>query len=95
MRRFLDEHHEFFTYGLDSPQDRNLSLAKIQKSALRGWVLTTLPFVSMSYELSLSNVLIGYAVLFFGGLCLAYSWYGLRCMKLLGLECYAKQPTSN
>jgi len=52
-----------------------------------------LPIITFGFGLDFWSVAVGSAVLFFGGLMFAYSWYGLRCFRILGLDVYAKPLT--
>lgn len=93
LRGFLEEHYTFFTERAFGETQREASRKAIQEAGSRGWIMTGLSIFSLSFDLTLQDLAVSCGVLFFGGLMLAYSWYGLRCLRLLGLESYAKQGT--
>jgi hypothetical protein len=90
QRRFLQDRYSFFTERAFSQTRTEVRRETIQEAGTRGWVMTGLPVFTLSFGLTYTSVLTSCAVLFFGGLMFAYSWYGLRCLRMLGLDVYAK-----
>ena len=98
MRHFLRSHHKFFAsravgfWGHRVVSQRDATRKMIKQAGLRGWIFfaPTL-FNSWAGSNGYPACLLSIAMLFFGGLMFAYSWYGLRCLRLLGLDSYAEQ----
>jgi hypothetical protein len=93
MKRFLGSHRPFFI-RLASVDDRtNITKQMMKKAGARGWAFASLPAIDIMYSLHGTHwnywtFLIITPMLFFGGLFFAYSWYGIRCLRLLGLDSY-------
>lgn len=91
LRDFLQQRQNFYTYRSGSKSPPVITPRFLRKTGSRGWLFLGLPAINLLYGFSYQSVLIGTALLFFGGLIFAYSWYGLRCLRLLGLESYVTQ----
>jgi hypothetical protein len=95
LRRFLETHYGFFTECAFGETRRQATREAIRESGRRGWLMIGLPIIILGFGLTVWHLVISSAVLFFGGLMFAYSWYGLRCLRILGLDTYAKQATDS
>lgn len=91
MRRFLEGHHSFFTERLIGESRRQTTPQAIREAGTRGWLAIGLPVINFGFGIDYPSLMVNSAVLFFGGLMFAWSWYGLRCFRILGLESSAKQ----
>lgn len=91
LRRFLEAHYSFFTERAFGETRRGATRQAIRESGGRGWLMIGLPIINLGNGLTSWHLIVSSAVLFFGGLMFAYSWYGLRCLRILGLDSYAKQ----
>lgn len=47
--------------------------------------------ISLNHGMTAYNLIASIGILYFGGLTLAYAWYGLRCLRMLGLETFKKE----
>jgi hypothetical protein len=66
----------------------------IKQAGLRGWIFfAPAPFNLWAGGSGYWASLLSITMLFFGGLMFAYSWYGLRCFRLLGLDSNAEQES--
>jgi hypothetical protein len=100
LRYFLESHYRFFTERPFGDRQKEASRKAIRESGARGWFsIGFSPFLFspflISSDLGLSYwgffcFFINSGVIFFGGLMFAYSWYGLRCLRILGLDSYSK-----
>jgi hypothetical protein len=89
MRDFLKTHRKFFSDRTYQESGKGLTKEMIQKKSLWGWAFVPLVCFSMrnnnwNYPIVLTNV----GLLFFAGLFFALGWYGIRCLRLLGLDSY-------
>jgi hypothetical protein len=91
LRRFLEAHYSFFTERAFGETRREATRQAIRESGRRGWAMIGLPIINLGFGLTSWHLILGSASLFFGGLMFAYSWYGLRCLRILGLDSYTKQ----
>ncbi len=91
LRRFLETHFEFFTERTFGKTQQEATRRVIRESGGRGWMMMGLPSIVLSHGLTSWSLIISSTMLFFGGLMFAYSWYGLRCLRILGLDSYARQ----
>jgi hypothetical protein len=91
LRRFLQQHHSFYTHSSFSGSSLSVTARVMKKAGSRGWCMMALPAISMGSGFSYGRFLMCNGVLFVGGLMLAYAWYGIRCLRILGLESYTKQ----
>lgn len=89
-QRFLQRHFlpvsqcPRFQLGL-----RRVPRAGLVRVGLNGWALFGLPCIVLSAgHLTTWSVVVANAVLFFGGWSFALSWYGRRCLRLLGVDCF-------
>jgi hypothetical protein len=94
LRNFLEYHRPFFLGRRPADNKREVNKQVVRKAGSHGWNFVLLPLFSVwlddhwHYWTFLPSV----AVLFFGGLMFAYSWYGLRCLRLLKLESFEGAP---
>lgn len=95
LRGFLQQRQNFYTFRFVSGSPTTITPRVLKQAGSRGWLFLGLPAINLVYGFSYQSVLIGNALLFFGGLMFAYSWYGLRCLRLLGLDSYAMPTQSN
>ena len=91
LRGFLEAHYIFFTERPFAENQREASRKAIQDAGASGWNMVWLPIILLNFDVTLQNLVVSSGMLFFGGLMLAYSWYGLRCLRLLQLESFSKQ----
>jgi hypothetical protein len=91
QQHFLQAHYDFFAHRFFSEPVREVTQETIKGTESTAWSCTIIPIFSMSLDLTYSSVLFSSPMLLFGGFFLARSWYGQRCMKMLGLEVYSKQ----
>ena len=90
MRRFLEDYHKFFVNNLSSSSPSSaISRHEIQSTGVGGWSFFFMASLTLWHEFSWL-MLACIVLLFFGGLKFAISWYGMRCLRLLGLEAYTK-----
>lgn len=98
QRHFLEAHYRFYTFH-ESAVSRargEVTRQTIKEAGKRGWIMSLPAFFTSSFRPSNNGALFDAAVLlscgvaFFGGLMFAYSWYGLRCFRMLGFKSYTK-----
>jgi hypothetical protein len=91
QRHFLEVHRDFFTRRIIRKARTKVTRQTMRWSGASGLLMAGLPVMNMSHQLSLITVLLSMALLFFGGLVVAYSWYGLRCLRMLGLDVWSSR----
>jgi hypothetical protein len=88
MHDFLRLHYPFFA-RLDTEK---ITVATMHRAGRRGWRFAGLPLMVIGYDsrmprwLEIFGNTSAVLLLFFGGLFLAYGWYGVRCLRLLNLD---------
>jgi hypothetical protein len=102
QRHFLEAHYRFYTtrpvfsQRAVSQTRPEVTQQTIREAGKRGWFMSLPVLFTLSLEPTNSDaffsigVLLSCGVAFFGGLMFAYSWYGLRCFRMLGLKSYTK-----
>ena len=91
FRRFLEDHYEYYCQRAFSLPLSEVTRHEIQRVAKRGWGMIGLPMILLGSEFnSTLTFSLANGLLFFGGLMMAYSWYGSRCMRVLNLETVQK-----
>jgi hypothetical protein len=101
LLEFLNTHYDFYSSSFGRRRTAALEKAvteeDIKRAGTRGWWMTGLPIIAfanwLNHKGSLLTPWLGVGCLFFGGLVFAYSWYGLRCLRLLGLTAYSKESS--
>jgi hypothetical protein len=90
MKNFLEKFRPFFVgrKRVADHQEVDVTRTIMREAGSRGWTFIWLPAMCLSLNLSFWSVLVGIPVLFFGGLFFAFSWYGLRCLRVLGFDSY-------
>ena len=94
LRRFLADHFEFYTFRFSSAVSDRATLHDVAQAGSRGWWMLGLPLATINFSMDLKSILLANAILFFGGMMFAYSWYGQRCMKLLNIDSFPHQDTA-
>ena len=95
MRNFLKAACR--VYLLRSRQDgaRPVTKEAIRKGNWTGWPFATMVLVGgLGAHASFWNLAAGLTMLAMGGFAFAFGWYGLRCLRLLGLESFRKEDGS-
>lgn len=94
FRNFLEYHRPFFLGRRSADNQREVNKQVIRKAGSHGWNFVPLALMGvwLNDHWYYWTFLFNAAVLFFGGLMFAYSWYGLRCLRLLKLESFAGVP---
>jgi hypothetical protein len=87
MRDFLKAHRSFFSNCGGQQKGEVLTKKTMQKAILWGWVFPSSAFFLLyRSDWNYRYVLISMGLLFFSGLFFALGWYGMRCLRLLGLD---------
>ena len=88
MRNFLESHRAIFLGRNPALREAEVTKQTIRSYGRGGWNMIGLSYLCLMFSKHWSfwTVLVSSGPLFFGGLFFAYSWYALRCLRLLGLE---------
>lgn len=103
LLEFLKTHYNFygfsFSRGRPAALEKTVTEEDIKRAGARGWWMTGLPIIGfgnwLNHKGSFLTPWLSVGCLFFGGLAFAYSWYGLRCLRLLGLTAYSKESNKS
>lgn len=91
QRHFLEKFYFFFTFRPFSQTKTEVTPQTICEAGRRGWSMVVMACISLNHGITSYNLIAGIGILYFGGLTLAYAWYGLRCLRMLGLETFKKE----
>jgi hypothetical protein len=92
MRDFLKTYHKFFSGRAYNESGKSLTKKTIRKASLWGWLFLPFAFFHVHIsDLNYERILTSIGILFFPGLCFALGWYGIRCLRLLGLDSYHRE----
>lgn len=91
QRHFLEKFYFFFTFRPFSQAKTEVTPQTICEAGRRGWSMVVMACVSLNHEMTSFKLIASIGILYFGGLTLAYAWYGLRCLRMLGLETFKKE----
>lgn len=91
QRHFLEKFYFFFTFRPFSQAKTEVTLQTTREAGRRGWSMVFMACISLNHGVTFYNLLASIGILYFGGLTLAYSWYGQRCLRMLGLETFEKK----
>lgn len=95
QRRFLKVNFRYFTNRIIKPAYPEVSPKVIREKGAAGWSMIWLPIISFGFGFTFWNAILGASLLFFGGLLFAKSWYGLRCLRCLGLDSFTTRGPHN
>lgn len=90
QRHFLEKFYFFFTFRPFSQAKTEVTPQTIREAGRRGWSMVVMSWASLSHGTTFYNLVASIGILYFGGLTLAYAWYGSRCLRMLGLETFEK-----
>lgn len=88
-KRFLEKYYRYFTQRITKPDFPEVTPKVLRVKGKACWGMVPLPALLLCFGFSFWNVVLSIALLFFGGLFLALSWYGLRCLRGLGLGSFS------
>lgn len=90
QRRFLEKYFFFYTFRPFKQDKKNVTPEAVREAGRTGWNFVFFPAILLGHGITPVFVCLSIAFLYFGGLQLAWSWYGLRCLRMLGLESFEK-----
>ena len=84
-RNFLNANNKFFA---DKKKGGAITQETLRKSSLWGWYLLPFACIFLVFNRSYEDFFVTMAILFFAGYLVARGWYGMRCLRLIGLDSY-------
>ncbi|WP_395744089.1 hypothetical protein [Prosthecobacter sp.] len=90
QRRFLEKRFFFYTFRPFSQDKKNVTPEAVREAGRNAWNMVFFPLILLNRDITPTFLWLSIGFLYIGGLQLAWAWYGLRCLRMLGLEAYEK-----